>query len=220
MGKMTNFFTSSVGRKLLVGLTGFFLCAFLAFHLYINLFLFKHDQGQTYEAYSEFLATYPLLRPIEIGLFLLFIVHALFALWLWFVNRQARPVPYAVLRASDNSTLSSRIMFITGIVVLAFLVIHINTFFVQSRFFAPEQAPTMYERVATAFANPYYVVFYLIALGFLGYHLRHGFQSIFQTYGLRTTKYRRLIDVVGVIFWLLIPLGFAVMPLYFYFRAH
>jgi succinate dehydrogenase / fumarate reductase, cytochrome b subunit len=220
MSKITNFYTSSVGRKMLVGLTGFFLCAFLAFHLYINLFLFKHDAGETFNTYSEFLATYPLLRPIEIGLFLLFVVHACFALWLWFVNRQARPRGYAVLRASDNSKLESRITFITGTVVLVFLVVHINTFFVQSRFFATGESETMFQRVAGAFQNPWYDAFYVVALVFLGYHLKHGFQSMFQTLGLRSTKYQRLIDIIAIIFWLLIPLGFAAMPLYFLFRAH
>jgi succinate dehydrogenase / fumarate reductase, cytochrome b subunit len=220
MSKFTNFYTSSVGRKLIVGLTGFFLCAFLAFHLYINLFLFKQDTGETFNTYSEFLATYPLLRPIEIVLFLLFIVHAIYALWTWYLNRRARPVGYAVLRASDNSKLSSRITFITGTIVLLFLVVHINTFFVQSRFFAAEQSLTMFQRVAGAFSNPWYDAFYVVALVFLGYHLRHGFQSAFQTFGLRSAKYQRLIDIVGIIFWLLIPLGFAAMPLYFLFRAH
>ncbi len=220
MSKITNFYTSSVGRKLLVGLTGFFLCAFLAFHLYINLFLFKSDTGETFNTYSEFLATYPLLRPIEIVLFLLFFVHAIYALWTWYLNRRARPVGYAVLRASDNSKLESRITFWTGTIVLVFLVIHINTFFVQSRFFSEEQSITMYQRVAGAFQNPWYDAFYVVALVFLAYHLKHGFQSAFQTFGLRSAKYRRLIDIVAIISWLLIPLGFAAMPLYFLFRAH
>jgi len=220
MSKITNFYTSSVGRKLLVGLTGFFLCAFLAFHLYINLFLFKHDTGETFNTYSEFLATYPLLRPIEIVLFLVFVVHAIYAVWTWYLNRQARPQRYAVLRASDNSKIESRITFITGTIVLAFLVVHINTFFVQSRFFAEGQSMTMYQRVADAFQNPWYDALYVVALVFLGYHLKHGFQSAFQTFGLRSVKYQRLIDIVAIIFWLLIPLGFAAMPLYFLFRAH
>jgi succinate dehydrogenase / fumarate reductase cytochrome b subunit len=220
MSKITNFYTSSVGRKLLVGLTGFFLCAFLAFHLSINLFLFRHDQGETFNTYSEFLATYPLLRPVEIVLFLLFLVHACIAVWLWFVNRRTRPKGYAVLRVSDNSKLESRITFITGTAVLAFLVVHIYTFFVQSRFFAPEQSLTMYQRVANAFQNPYYDAFYVVALVFLAYHLKHGFQSMFQTFGLRSAKYQRLIEIVAIIFWLLIPIGFAAMPLYFLFRVH
>ena len=220
MSKITNFYTSSVGRKLLVGLTGFFLFAFLAFHLSINLFLFKRDAGETFNTYSEFLATYPLLRPIEIVLFLLFVVHAFIAVWLWYANRRARPEGYAVLRASDNSKLESRITIITGTGVFIFLVVHINTFFVQSRFFAKDESVTMYQRVAAAFQNPWYDAFYVAALLFLAYHLKHGFQSMFQTFGLRSVKHQLLIDIVAIIFWLLIPLGFAAMPLYFLFRAH
>jgi succinate dehydrogenase / fumarate reductase cytochrome b subunit len=220
MRKKQSFFASSVGRKLIVGLSGFFLCLFLVFHLTVNLFLFKADGGKLFDSYAEFLATYPLLRPIEIVLFLLFLVHAIYALWLWYLNRAARPERYAVKRSGEVSTLSSRIMFITALVVLAFLVIHVNTFFVQSRFFSGENGPTMFERVATALADPVTDVFYILALIFLAFHLRHGFQSLFQTWGLRNTRYLKLIEGVAVIFWLLIPLGFALMPLYFLFRAH
>jgi succinate dehydrogenase / fumarate reductase cytochrome b subunit len=213
MGKITSFYTSSVGRKLLVGLTGLFLCSFLVVHLYVNLFLFKQDSGQTYGVYSEFLATYPLIRPLEWILFAGFLLHAFIGGWLWITNRSARPRRYKVNRASDNSTLSSRVAFWTGSFVLVFLVIHINTFFITSRF--RDTGETLYKIVVEAFKNPVYDAFYVIAMGFLAYHLKHGFQSAFQTFGLRNKKYRLLIDIVAVIFWLLIPIGFAFMPLYF-----
>lgn len=213
MNRITKFYTSSVGRKLLMGLTGFFLCSFLVVHLYLNLFLFKSDGGQTFDAYSEFMATYPLLRPLEIVLFLGFLLHIFIGVWLWIGNRIARPSRYAVHRPSETSDLSSRVMFWTGVFVFVFLAIHINSFFVRSRFLEPTRP--MYEIVAETFANPWYDLFYIIALIFLGYHLLHGFQSAFQTFGLRTKKYRRLIDLLALLFWLLIPLCFAAMPLYF-----
>lgn len=207
------FLNSSVGRKLIMGLTGFFLCSFLVVHIYLNLFLFKQDTGATYDAYSEFMATYPLIRPLEIVLFAGFLIHAFIGVWLWLLNRRIRPQRYAVNSGSETSDLSSRVMFITGLVVTIFLVVHINTFFVQSRFFPTGQ--TMYDLVAQTFKSPLYVGFYVVALGFLGYHLKHGFQSAFQTFGIRSPRYKWLIDAVAVIFWLLIPLGFAAMPLYF-----
>jgi succinate dehydrogenase / fumarate reductase cytochrome b subunit len=213
MNKSTAFLTSSVGRKIMMSLTGFFLFSFLIVHLYINLFLFKQDKGATFDVYAEFMATYPLLRPLEIVLFAGFLLHAFVGGWLWFTNRSVRPVGYKVNRASDSSTLSSRVAFWTGTVVAVFLVIHVNTFFVRSRFF-PDGRP-MYELVADAFKSPLYDTFYLVALAFLGYHLKHGFQSAFQTLGLRDQRYERLIDVVGILFWLIIPLCFAAMPLYF-----
>jgi succinate dehydrogenase / fumarate reductase cytochrome b subunit len=196
-----------------MGLTGFFLCSFLVVHLYINLFLFKQDAGGTFDAYSEFMATYPLIRPLEVVLFLGFILHAVVGVWLWITNRMARPRRYEVNRASESSTLASRTAFVTGSIVLLFLVIHINTFFVQSRFFPTGK--TMYQIVEEEFKSPLYDAFYVVAIAFLAYHLKHGFQSAFQTFGIRHEKYQRLIDIAAILFWLVIPLGFIAMPLYF-----
>jgi succinate dehydrogenase / fumarate reductase cytochrome b subunit len=213
MSKITKFYSSSVGRKLLMGLTGFFLCSFLIIHLYINLFLFKQDAGRTFDAYSEFMATYPLIRPIEVILFAGFLLHAIIGVWLWIENRSVRSRRYAVNSAADNSALTSRIAFITGTIVFVFLVLHINSFFIQSRFI--ETTRPMYELVADVFKSPFNDALYVVAVIFLGYHLKHGVQSAFQTFGMRTKKYQLLIDLVGIIFWLLIPIGFAAMPLYF-----
>jgi succinate dehydrogenase / fumarate reductase cytochrome b subunit len=214
MTTLISLLTSSVGRKVLMGLSGFFLCSFLIVHLYINLFLLAQDGGKTFDTYAEFMATYPLIRPLEIVLFLGFLFHAVLGIVLWLMNRRARPVRYKVSRASETSALSSRIMWVTGGVVTAFLIVHVNGFFVQSRFFPDGR--TMYEVVAETFGNPWIVGFYLVALVFLGYHLKHGFQSAFQTFGLRVGRYERWIEAIGVVFWLLIPLAFAAMPVYFY----
>jgi len=210
MNKILAFFSTSVGRKLLMGLSGLFLCSFLVVHLYINLFILKGDTGQTFDAYAEFMATYPLVRPVEIVLFAGFLLHMILGVWLWYVNRKVRPRGYAVNRAADTSTLSSRVMWITGGVVLLFLVVHVNAFFITSRFLPHDQ--TMYEIVRDAFQSPATVAFYLLALVFLAYHLRHGWQSSFQTFGLLNGKYKGLIEAIGVVFWLLLPLGFASIP--------
>lgn len=213
MNKTTAFLTSSVGKKIIMSLTGFFLFSFLIVHLYINLFLFKQDHGATFDVYAEFMATYPVLRPLEIVLFAGFLLHAFVGVWLWVTNRAVRPQGYKVNRASNNSALTSRITFWTGMFVAVFLVVHIKTFFVASRFFPDGR--TMYEIVNQAFRSPLYVVFYLVALVFLGYHIKHGFQSALQTLGLSDPQYKGLIDIVGLCFWLIIPACFAAMPLYF-----
>jgi len=96
---------------------------------------------------------------------------------------------------------------------LLFLIIHLKSFFYPTRFTSEKLSP--YQLVAEAFANPAYSIFYIVALVFLGYHLRHGFQSAFQTLGLRTKSYIKLLDAIAVFFWLVIPLGFATMPIYF-----
>lgn len=213
MNRIATFTNSSVGRKLLMGLTGFFLCSFLVVHLYINLFLFKSDRGATFDAYSEFMATYPLIRPLEILLFAGFLFHMFLGVWLWLLNRRVRPQKYAVNRAAENSALTSRIMFVTGVILTAFLVVHVNTFFVRSRFL--DHGTPMYTLVKEAFVNPWNDAFYLVALVVLGYHLKHGVQSAFQTYGLRVGRWQKWIDLAGILFWLIIPLAFASMPLYF-----
>ena len=77
----------------------------------------------------------------------------------------------------------------------------------------------MYGVVANAFSNPLYSFFYVAAMVLLAFHLRHGFQSAFQTFGLRNHKYERLINAIGVLFWFVIPALFAAMPVYFLYQS-
>lgn len=214
MNTAERFYNSSVGQKLLTGFTGLFLCIFLIEHLLGNLLLLIHDSGKTFDAYSEFMSHNFIIRTIEIGLFAGFGAHIAFGVRLWLANRRARPQKYALNRPSENSSLSSRLALVTGSIVLIFLIVHLRTFFVPARF-AANSNPSMFMLVKTAFQSPLYVGFYLVALALLGYHLHHGFQSAMQTFGLRTERYRSLIDFVGAIFWLVIPIGYAVLPAYF-----
>jgi succinate dehydrogenase / fumarate reductase cytochrome b subunit len=216
MNKNIAFYYSSLGKKVLMSITGLFLVIFLVEHLIGNLLLFANDRGATYEAYSAFLVSNPVIRFIEIFLFLAIIVHALLAVYLKLKNRTARPVKYKSFRLKDNTPLASRTTLWTGSVVFIFLVIHLQSFFIPSRFGA--EKISAYELVVQAFANPWYDVFYLVALLLLGYHLRHGFQSAFQSLGLRNKKYAPLIDAIAFIVWFLIPFGFATIPIYFYYQ--
>jgi len=218
MSKDASVLGSSVGRKIIMGLSGLFLCSFLLIHLYINLFLLKQDGGQTFDVYAEFMSTYPLIRPLEIVLFAGFLVHAGVGLWLWIRNRRIRPRQYEVQGGSATASFSSRMSFVTGVFVLLFLTIHVKQFFINSRFLSTGQP--MHEIVSSAFVNPLYVLLYLAAFVVLGYHLKHGFQSAFQTFGLLHGKYKKVIDGVGFIFWFLIPLAFASIPIYFYLTLH
>lgn len=218
MGQLTDFYSSSIGRKIAVGLTGLLLCSFLVLHLVGNLLLFKDDGGAAFDAYAEFLPSLLIVRIIEIGLFALFLLHAVSGVVVWMRNRGARPSRYRVNRPGDSSTASSRIMFLTGSIVFIFLVVHLRTFWVTARF-QHELYPSMYETVRAAFSDPVYALFYVAAMGLLAFHLRHGFQSAFQTFGLRTKKYAGLIGAAGVLFWLLIPVGFAAIPIYYLLKT-
>ena len=198
-----------------MGLTGLFLCSFLVVHLTGNFLLFRSDGGAAFDAYSEFMSTNFLIRTIEIGLFAGLVLHSVLGVLLWSGNRKVRTENYAVKAGSATSALASRITFVTGSIIFIFLVIHLRTFFVPARFGPPDLS--MYQLVRESFASPVYSLFYLVALVLLGYHLRHGFQSAFQTFGLRGKRYLPLVEAIGFVFWFLIPLGFATMPLYFLF---
>ena len=213
MGKLLSFYKSSLGKKILMSFTGLFLCTFLVEHFVGNLLLFKEDGGRAYEAYTELLVNNPVIRFIEIFLFAGLVIHAFLGVVVWWKNRTSREHKYVEFRLKDNTPLASRITIWTGSVVFIFLVIHLNSFFVPSRL--TDSKVPLYELVVQAFQSPWYDVFYVLALILLGYHLKHGFQSGFQTLGLLNKKYTTLVELVGVIFWLIIPLGFACMPIYF-----
>jgi len=207
-------YNTSVGQKLLVGVTGLFLCSFLVVHLSGNLLLFKKDGGRAFDTYSEFMSTNTAIRTMEIVLFAGFLIHIIFAVSAWISNRLSRPARYLQNRASENSALESRLTFVTGSVVFVFLVVHLRSFFVPTRFAAAGTKISMYELVRAAFSSPIYDGFYVVAMALLAYHLRHGFQAAFQTFGIRPGR-EKVIDLIAIIFWLLIPIGFAIMPLYF-----
>jgi succinate dehydrogenase / fumarate reductase cytochrome b subunit len=214
---------SSIGRKIIMGLTGLFLCTFLVVHLSGNLLLLKpifdpNDGGKAFNDYAEFMSKSPLIRISEIILFLGFIIHIGLAARLTSQNRNARPVAY-VFQASDGKTsIFSKYMGVTGSIILIFLLVHLYSFFVKHRIIGTEE--TMYETVKTAFSNPIYVLFYVVAQVLLAFHLNHGFQSGFQSLGLKTNlKWNSVINQVGLWFSILIPLGFAIIPIIMFIQS-
>jgi succinate dehydrogenase / fumarate reductase cytochrome b subunit len=208
------FINSSVGKKIVMSLTGIFLCTFLVEHLVGNLLLLKNDGGQAFDAYAHFMGGNPLVRTLEVGLLAILLIHILNGTRVWLSNRHARNKKYEVYKLSDNTTLSSRMMALSAALVFLFLVVHLSKFWIPARFYNEGSLASL---VYAAFRQPFYVIFYVVALIILSYHLRHGFQSAFQTLGWRTKKYIGLIEFVAVLFWLVIPIGFAVIPLYIYF---
>jgi succinate dehydrogenase / fumarate reductase, cytochrome b subunit len=213
---LSQFFNANVGRKVLMALTGLFLCAFLVEHLYGNLLLYKNDGGEAFNQYTEDMTSSILIRTVEIFLFLAILVHAVDALYITWLNKKARPVGYAVNKPSENSNWFSRNMGITGSVILVFLVIHLRTFFIEHRFLEAQE--TMSQSVEIAFQTGWYAALYFVAMIFLGFHLNHGFQSAFQTMGWQNKKYASLVRVAGTGFALLMTIGFASFPVIYYFN--
>ncbi len=128
MNNIFTFYYSSIGKKVLMSLTGLFLIIFLTEHLIGNLLLFANDHGKMYEAYGDFLVSNPVIRFIEIFLSIGIFGHAILGVILWFKNRKTRSVKYKSFRLKDNATLASRTTIITGIVIGVFLYIHLTNF--------------------------------------------------------------------------------------------
>jgi len=215
MGWFIKFIDSSIGKKIVMALTGLFLSIFLIAHLAGNLLLLAGDGGVKFEEYANFMAesgNIP-VRIVEIALFILLIYHIINGIRITSINRKARNIKYKNVDASANSTFFSRFMIQSGGIIFIFLVIHLRSFFFPYRFSHPEI--TMYEAVKTAFENPLYSGFYVFAMVLLAFHLNHGVQSAFQTLGLYDKKITPIIKKTGTAFAIIICLAFAIIPLYF-----
>ncbi len=207
------FFKSSIGKKVIMGLTGLFLVSFLVVHVGINSLIYANDNGETFNAGAHFMAHNPLIRVMEIVLFAGLILHAVQAIILTMENKKARPVAYAMTNGAANSSWYSRSMALLGILLLMFLVVHLGNFWVPTKqaLMANEEHNT-FENLKVVFSQWYFVVIYLIGVFALCYHLLHGFQSAFQSLGLNHKKYTPTIKKIGIWFSIIVCLLFASMP--------
>ncbi len=257
MSEFKQTFNSSLGKKLIMALTGLFLCTFLIVHLGGNLLLFSNDDGFGFNVYANFLTHFPPIEVIAYLLYLSILVHALYALILTIKNRKARPVRYAEVNKS-TATWSSKNMGLLGSILFLFLVIHMGDFWFNYKFSdklgfkeyktdlaTGETKSGIYQaspgfeksvsvennveivrvkdlhaRVASSFSNLIYVIFYVIAMFAVSFHLLHGFQSAFRTLGWVHRKYTPIVSAIGTwLFAVIIPLGFAAMPVVYYIQS-
>ncbi|WP_109671861.1 succinate dehydrogenase cytochrome b subunit [Dyadobacter jejuensis] len=218
MSWFTQTLTSSIGKKLIMALTGLFLISFLVIHAAINAMIFYNDGGETFSHWGHFMGTNPIIRTLEIGLVLGFLFHIYDGLMLTKTNRAARPVSYASRNANANSTWYSRSMGLLGTIILIFLVIHTSHFWIPNRTnqFATGEELDLYNMMLTTFQNPWVVLIYVAGCFSLFWHLLHGFKSAFQTLGLYHVKYNGLIAFLGTAFSIVVPLLFALMPIAMY----
>ena len=223
MGWLFKFLKSSIGKKFMMALTGSFLLIFLIVHLIGNITLFFGPEA--FNGYVETLDIIkPLIRIIEVVLLAAFILHIYNGLVLWLENKRTQGGnfvrKYKVNASGDNSSFSSRTSFITGSIIFIFLVLHLGTFFWRFNVHDPEglaNTHQYFDIVTGFFTIWWYVVLYIIAVLLLGYHLNHGFQSAFQTFGWNHKKYFPIIKICGTIYALIMTLGFVSMPIYFFF---
>ena len=222
MNWLSNVFSSTIGRKVVMALTGLFLILFLVVHLIGNLQLLKSDEGQSFNIYAQFMTTNPLIVVISYVNYAFILIHIIWSIILTRRNRRARgPEGYAVNRNSSHWT--SRNMGILGTFIFIFLVIHLRSFWYEMHWggipmatYDGEQYKNLYAVVDKAYADIWFVVLYVVSMTLLAFHLFHGFGSAFQTLGWNHVKYNPLIKFVGVAFAIVVPALFAPIPVYMY----
>jgi succinate dehydrogenase / fumarate reductase cytochrome b subunit len=215
-------FNSSIGKKLLMALTGLFLTTFLFVHLAGNLILLKGQAGALdFNAYAKFMTTFPLIKAISYLLYASILGHAVWGVMLAFANKSARPQNYAKVGNTPGVSWASKNMAVLGTIIFAFIVIHMKSFWFEMHFgqlgVDANGNKDLYTLVETSFKEWWYVALYVVSMAALGFHLYHGIQSGFQTLGLRHAKYTPLIKTVTLVVALLVPAAFAAIPVGMFF---
>jgi succinate dehydrogenase / fumarate reductase cytochrome b subunit len=208
---------SSISKKIYMAVLGLFLIVFLLVHLGINLCLLRNDGGEWFNAAANFMSTNYIVKVFEVFLFLGFIFHIVLGVIIQIQNWMARPHRYRI-EGYSHTSFFSKYMIHTGIIVLIFLIIHMtNFYFVKLGLVAVpegvEDKHDFYTMAELLFSNINYSVLYIACMVFLGFHLNHAFQSSFQTLGLNHNKYTPVIKLLGLIYSIVVPLGFCIIPI-------
>jgi succinate dehydrogenase / fumarate reductase cytochrome b subunit len=229
MIKLRTLLWSSVAKKIISGVTGLCLIGFVIVHLLGNLALLLGN-AEFFNRYSHFLNSFGwLIVLLELGLLGFFLFHIVMGIAVWFDKKNARPEGYqkkAKAGPPSRMTLSSRTMIITGPVLLVFLVIHVLSFKYGPgveqgyvTYIHGVEMRDMYSLVVDVFQNEAYAIGYVLVMIFLGYHLRHGFWSAFQSLGINHPRWTPVIYGVGVIVAIILATGFLLLPVVIYFRG-
>ena len=214
VNKSISIFNTTIGKKLLVASTGLMVCLFLVFHLINNLIIFTGPEN-----FNQLVAALekikPLIRIMEILLVIIFFTHIYNSLLLTIESRRSRNDSYIKL-SSSSSTIYSRTMFFSGSILFIFIVTHLST--IWFNFQNIDDHDKYYYLVTESvygFGNIFITILYLLSMILLGFHLRHGFQSAFKTLGVQNSKFDKILNVVSIFFWFIIPLGFFSIAFWF-----
>jgi succinate dehydrogenase / fumarate reductase cytochrome b subunit len=208
------FLKTSIGKKIVMGITGLFLTTFLIIHVSINACIYFNDGGKTFNAAADFMSHNPVIRILEIGLLSGLLIHMIQALRLTMENKKARPIAYAKIDGAANSKWYSRSMGVLGSLLLIFFVVHFANFWFPTKVAVfTHHEHNSFESMKVVFDQWYFVAIYLVGVGALCYHLLHGIQSAFQTLGINHKNYTPAIKSFGVWFSIIVSLLFASMPI-------
>ena len=222
MNWFTRLLSSTLGRKLMMALTGLFLILFLAVHLIGNLQLLKTDEGEAFNVYAKFMTSNPVIMVVSYVNYAAIIIHVIWAILLTRINSKARGSQgYAVNK--NSSPWTSRNMGILGTLILIFLVIHLKGFWYEMHWggiptvmYEGKEYKNLYAVVDAAYEELWFVALYVISMIILGFHLWHGFGSAFQTLGINHLKYNAVIKFVGRTFAVVVSALFALIPVWMF----
>lgn len=220
--KWSEFFTSSVGKKFIMGFTGLFLISFLVIHVGLNACIWANDNGEMFNRAAHFMGATVLIRILEVGLMAGIFLHAVQGLILTAQNNKRRTIGYAVPMGNTGSRWYSRWMGLLGTLILLFLILHWWHFWIPSRFtgveevFYPGEARPyhdLYRLMIITFQSWWVVIIYVLGCFSLAYHLMQGFHSSFRSLGLHNSRYLALLRNIGIGFSIIVSLAFAMMPI-------
>jgi succinate dehydrogenase / fumarate reductase cytochrome b subunit len=204
---MSKILFSSITKKFVMALAGLFLLTFLPVHFTINLMLLKSEPGP-FNTAAHFMATFPLIKIMEIVLFGAILIHISWGIFLQIQNWLVRPVGYVSNNKSETSFFS-RFMIWTGATILTFLVLHWFNFYFIKLGIVKGNPEDFYSVAHNLFKIPAYNIIYLTSFTLLGFHLYHAFYSAFQTLGLNHRLWTPVIKTLALVYAILLPAGFA-----------
>jgi len=208
MNLPTNPLGTSVGKKLMMAVTGLGFCCFLTIHLAGNLTLYGGKDF--FNSYVEHLHSLgPLVTLAEFGLLFFAVIHIMTGALLFYQNFKARPLRYSVNKWAGGRTLGSATMPYTGFILLLFVVFHLINFH-----FVDKTNTTTFQLLSNAFANPVYIFIYMAAVIIAAIHVSHGLWSAFQTLGVNHPKYTPFLRGLSIVFSVVVGLGFGFIPVY------
>ncbi|MCM8525477.1 MAG: succinate dehydrogenase cytochrome b subunit [Lentisphaeraceae bacterium] len=243
MSQNNDFLKTTLGKKVLMAVTGLLLVGFLTSHLAGNFLLLPSIGGkEQFNEYSHWLITHPLIIPMELGLLALFFLHIFTAVKVSLLSKAARPERYAVRNNLGESTFASRTMLHTGGIILVFLVIHLVTFKfgksyevlavdesvkIEAKATSVDKAlppvvsykpkRDLYRTVVEMFQKKWYSILYIVCMIIMGIHLCHGIRSAFQTLGLNHPRYNCCIKKISCVLAIVFAVGYSIFPIYFGF---
>ena len=214
---------STIGKKIIMALSGLFLILYLIVHLAANLTILTGNP-EIINKYANTLESFGwLLYVVEAVLAAGFLIHIISGVMVWWENRKARPESYVKNRSKGSpsrQTISSKTMIYTGAIIFIFVIFHVKSFKYGD---IPETVidgvvmKDFYSVVIAAFKDTWTVIWYISVMVFLGFHLRHAFWSAFQSLGAMNRRLTPIVYSIGVILAIILAVGFLFIPTWVYF---